>query len=174
MIRKKLLGWGMTLLLAVFLCIGTACSGEIETEIPETSEETSSESDSSTLDVTEPDPLDDDMMEEIETAYLTYCQENIEGVYEVSIKVYAGTYSGNIVVMAHWKSNEVDTTTEVVECCVGDIFICWCNDSSYEVIVYTAENEIKELASAYNDGDVSEDELYTIQAVFALLGYGDL
>lgn len=112
--------------------------------------------------------LESSLQDEIETAYLEYMQSVDEDVYGVSAKDYAGTYEDNTVVLATWVSSSAAVSAETVEFFVTDgaetvIYICDLPDSSYDVVVYTEAQEIKELQKAFDDGDITKANLYTIQ-----------
>lgn len=112
--------------------------------------------------------LESSLQDEIEAAYLEYMQDVDEDVYSVRVKDYAGTYGDNTVVLAYWVSSSAAVSAETVEFCVMDtedtlIYICDLPDSSYDVVVYTEAQEIKDLQKAFDDGDITKANLYTIQ-----------
>lgn len=99
---------------------------------------------------------------EIATAYLEYLQEKDKDYYETTFEKYAGTYSGDIVAVLKWKAHYKTVVAVEVNLYVDDIFICKLPQGDYCVTVYTKDKKIKTLEEAYNDGDITKDNLKSI------------
>lgn len=123
------------------------------------------------------DELSDELKSEIETAYSEYWHALHEG-YEADISVcqYGGTYSENIVVMVQadceelplevYGETESGGTTYSYYLYVGEVLISYMGNSSFAVIVYTADKQIIELEDAYEDGIITAENLISIRDVF--------
>ncbi len=106
--------------------------------------------------------LPEETESEIETAYLNYLRLTDESIFETQFVKYAGTYSGNIVAMMSCYSNEWAVAEVVVEYYVDNFFVCNLPNGRYSVIVYMQSKEIKDLRTAYNDGDITKTDLMSI------------
>lgn len=99
---------------------------------------------------------------EIANAYLEYLQAKDTDYYETTFEKYAGTYSGNIVAVLKWEAHDKTVVAVEVDLYVDDIFICKLPQGDYYVMVYTKDKNIKTLEEAYNDGDITKDNLKSI------------
>ena len=106
--------------------------------------------------------LSEDKETEIVTAYLEYLQAKDKDYYETTFEKYAGTYSGNIVAVLKWKAHDKTVVAVNIDLYVDDIFICKLPQGDYCVMVYTKDKNIKTLKEAYNDGDITKDNLKSI------------
>lgn len=106
--------------------------------------------------------LSKDKEAEIATAYLEYLQAKDTDYYETTFEKYAGTYSGNIVAVLKWKAHDKTVVAVNIDLYVDDIFICKLPQGDYCVMVYTKDKNIKTLKEAYNDGDITKDNLKSI------------
>ena len=106
--------------------------------------------------------LSKDKEAEIATAYLEYLQAKDTDYYETTFEKYAGTYSGNIVVVLKWEAHDKTVVAVEVDLYVDDIFICKLPQGDYCVTVYTKDKKIKTLKEAYNDGDITKGNLKSI------------
>lgn len=99
---------------------------------------------------------------EIANAYLEYLQAKDTDYYETTFEKYAGTYSGNIVAVLKWEAHDKTVVAVNIDLYVDDIFICKLPQGDYCVTVYTKDKKIKTLEEAYNDGDITKDNLKSI------------
>lgn len=99
---------------------------------------------------------------EIATAYLEYLQAKDKDYYETTFEKYAGTYSDNIVAVLKWEAHDKTVVAVNIDLYVDDIFICKLPQGDYCVTVYTKDKKIKTLEEAYNDGDITKDNLKSI------------
>ena len=106
--------------------------------------------------------LSEDRKTEIATAYLEYLQAKDTDYYETTFEKYAGTYSGNIVAVLKWNAHDKTVVAVNIDLYVDDIFICKLPQGDYCVTVYTKDKNIKTLEEAYNDGDITKDNLKSI------------
>ena len=106
--------------------------------------------------------LSEDKETEIANAYLEYLQEKDKDYYETTFEKYAGTYSDNIVAVLKWNAHDRRVPCVEVELYVDDIFVCILPQPDYCVMVYTKDKNIKTLEEAYNDGDITKDNLKSI------------
>lgn len=106
--------------------------------------------------------LSKDKEAEIATAYLEYLQAKDTDYYETTFEKYAGTYSGNIVAVLKWNAHDKTVVAVNIDLYVDDIFICKLPQGDYCVMVYTKDKNIKTLKEAYNDGDITKDNLKSI------------
>ena len=106
--------------------------------------------------------LSKDKEAEIATAYLEYLQAKDTDYYETTFEKYAGTYSDNIVAVLKWEAHDKTVVAVNIDLYVDDIFICKLPQGDYCVMVYTKDKNIKTLEEAYNDGDITKDNLKSI------------
>ena len=59
-------------------------------------------------------------------------------------------------------SNEWAVAEVVVEYYVDNFFVCNLPNGRYSVIVYMQSKKIKDLRTAYNDGDITKTDLMSI------------
>ncbi len=107
--------------------------------------------------------LDDDK-KNIESAYLSYLNEE-KNVYD-STKVvkYAGEYDGNEVALVSWSSSELMVTEAKIDYTVDGILIYKRPNPSYDIIIYTADKKIMDLKIAYLNGVITSADLLSIKA----------
>lgn len=106
--------------------------------------------------------LSKDKETEIANAYLEYLQAKDTDYYETTFEKYAGTYSDDIVAVLKWKAHDKTVVAVNIDLYVDDIFICKLPQGDYCVMVYTKDKKIKTLEEAYNDGDITKDNLKSI------------
>ena len=107
--------------------------------------------------------LSDEILPEIDAAYLEYAKEEDDTIVLAESKSFVGKYHGNVVVTAFRHSIEWVVPAVVIEYYVDDIFICKLGDATHEIIVYTKDKKIKLLKDAYHDGTISKLDLLSIK-----------
>lgn len=108
---------------------------------------------------------------EFETAYLQYLNEKNDFYTGVELVKYAGEYDGNKVAVFRWVSNDIMVTENVIDYIVDDVLVCVLPNHIYDIIVYTADKEIKDLQTAYSEGIISRKDLLSIKSKFQNIVY---
>ena len=93
---------------------------------------------------------------------LSACVGKLSKDKETTFEKYAGTYSDDIVAVLKWKAHDKTVVAVNIDLYVDDIFICKLPQGDYCVMVYTKDKKIKTLEEAYNDGDITKDNLKSI------------
>lgn len=109
--------------------------------------------------------------EEFETAYLQYLNKETDFYTGVTLVKYAGEYDGNKVAVFHWASDEIAVNAVVTNYIVDDVLVCVLPCPIYDIIVYTADKQIKELKDAYSEGIITRKNLLSIKSALKNIVY---
>lgn len=109
--------------------------------------------------------------EKFETAYLQYLNKETDFYTGVTLVKYAGEYDGNKVAVFHWASDEIAVNAVVTNYIVDDVLVCVLPCPIYDIIVYTADKQIKELKDAYSEGIITRKNLLSIKSALKNIVY---
>lgn len=107
--------------------------------------------------------LEDDK-ESIESAYLSYLNQEKPVYDRTEVVKYAGDYDGNKVALVRWFSNEVMVIEAVIDYTVDGVLIYNLPNPSYDIIVYTVDKKITDLKTAYLNGVITSADLLSIKS----------
>ena len=108
----------------------------------------------------------------MELAYKKWLTQAGEIVKSVATVMDVGVYSDcDIAIMRFTYTDSVAGIPSEVDCYVNDVYVCTLGSSQYNLIAYTPDEEIKEFEDAYNDGDITDEDLDSIIEVLDAAGY---
>ena len=111
-------------------------------------------------------------MTAMEKAYKKWLKDAGESVKSVTTVMDVGVYSDcDVAIMRFDYTDDMEGLPAEEDCYVNDVYVCTLGSSQYNLIAYTPDEEIKELEDAYNDGDITGEDLDSIIEVLDAAGY---